>query len=620
MYKFVSHIFLLFTLFAASSAFAQGSSFLDEPNNSFDSLDSLVSNDEPKFLPVDEAFQFSFEQSGDVLKLTWLIAPDYYLYRDKIQFAPIDATLGDITYPASETIEDEYFGTSAIYRNQVTLAVPLKKVGSKGELKIKYQGCAEAGLCYPPTKKQMPLIALNLNKSNTQPTAASMTSGSNTGAGPGSPIETSQQTQLAESLADGSFLVTLLMFFGLGVGLAFTPCVFPMYPILSGIIAGRCDQMTCKYGFALSFVYVQGMALTYTLLGLVVASAGMKFQAYFQNPYVLIGMSLLFVLLALSMFGWFELKLPASWNEKLTNISNQQKGGSFGGVFVMGALSGLIASPCTTAPLTGVLLYVAQSGDLFVGGITLYILSLGMGIPLLVLGASGGQLLPKAGAWMDSVKTVFGFLLLFVPLMLLDRMIDFNYTLTAGAILTIVLCAYLYAVAQDVQSAKAKTAVSFVSIGFFVASLLTLQQVWWTTPGGGAQVQTVNHTAETDAHGFINIESLADLKDQLAIAKAENKPLLIDLYADWCIACKEFEAYTFTDAQVKAQMAKFKLVRADVTQNNDIDIELLEHYDILGLPSLLFFNAESEELTGQRVTGFMEAETFNKHLQRVLKL
>lgn len=615
MYKFFSHLFLVFMLFSFSSADVSGSSFLDNPSNS---LNDLMS-EEPQFLPVDEAFEFSFEQQGEVLKLTWKIAPEYYLYRDKTKFAPIGVSLGEVDYPAAETIEDEYFGTSAIYRDSVTLTVPLKNIQDNAELKIKYQGCAEAGLCYPPTKKQFPLIVPKAKNDDT-PTTVAMVSGSNTGAGPGEPVQVSQQNQLAETLASGSFLVTLLMFFGLGVGLAFTPCVFPMYPILSGIIAGRCDKMTTKYGLTLSFVYVQGMALTYSLLGLVVASAGMKFQAYFQNPYVLIGMSLLFVLLALSMFGWFELKLPASWNEKLTNISNQQKGGSFGGVFVMGALSGLIASPCTTAPLTGVLLYVAQSGDLFIGGLTLYILSLGMGLPLLILGASGGKLLPKAGTWMDSVKTVFGFLLLGVPLILLDRMIDFDYTLTAGAILTIALCAYLYTMANELKSAKAKTAVSFVSIGFFVASLMTLQQVWWNNDTTSHEPMQMAQQADVDSHGFINIESLDDLKAQLEIAKAQNKPLMIDLYADWCVACKEFEAYTFTDAAVKEQMAKFMLVRADVTQNNDIDIELLENYDILGLPSLLFFNTDSKELTGQRITGFMDAEAFNQHLQQVLTL
>ncbi|NQZ07651.1 MAG: protein-disulfide reductase DsbD, partial [Algicola sp.] len=438
----------------------------------------------------------------------------------------------------------------------------------------------------------------------------------------GSPIEISQQNQLADDLAGSGLFFTLLAFFGLGVGLAFTPCVFPMYPILSGIIAGRGEKMSTKQGFMLSMVYVQGMALTYSLLGLVVASAGVKFQAYFQHPAVLISLSLLFVLLALSMFGWFEIALPQSWQARMTNLSNKQKGGSIGGVFIMGALSGLVASPCTTAPLSGALLYIAQSGDEVLGFLTLYILSLGMGLPLLVLGASGGKLLPKAGAWMDTVKTIFGFLLLAVPLILLDRIIDFNYTLTAGAILTIGLCVYLYNIQLGLSSNKAKAVLTFTSLGLFFAAATTLERVWFTdavTTQGGAQSTLQRQGQQQDAHGFISISSLDELKQQLAIARKNNQPVMVDLYADWCVACKEFEKYTFTDNAVKQQMNQFRLLRADTTKNSDADMQLLETYDVMGLPTLLFFNPQSTELTRQRITGFMKADKFNQHLLRILQ-
>ncbi len=624
MTKFVSQLLALLVLFIGLSGYSShtaAGSFLDGPSSS---LDDLVLSDEPKFLPVDEAFEFTFAQTGDELILTWTIAPNYYLYRDKIKFATVDATIGEITYPPSETIEDEYFGTSAIYRNEVSLVVPLTHVGPNAELKVKYQGCAEAGLCYPPTKKLMPLIALDgktqspATDKQTNDADDGVSQASDDSADAGAPLPVSEQTRLAQMLADSNFIVTLILFFGFGVGLAFTPCLFPMYPIITSIIAGQGNKMTPKYGLLLSFIYVQGMALTYSLLGLVVASAGMKFQAYFQQPSVLIGFSLLFVVLALSMFGWIDFKMPASWNQRLTNLSNKQKGGSLAGVFVMGALSGLIASPCTSAPLAGALAYIAKSGDAVLGTVTLYVLSLGMGVPLLLLGASGGKLLPKAGQWMNVIKNIFGFLLLSVPLLLLDRIIDISYTMTAAAALTIVFCIYLYTVAQSIQSATTRSITSFMTIGLFVVAVLTIHQTWFA-PTKSMQDKQTQSNVSLDEHGFIDIKSLADLQQQLELAKAENKPLMIDLYADWCIACKEFETYTFSDPKVQSLMSQFRLVRADVTANDQIDIELLENFDIRGLPSLLFFDKNANELTTLRVTGFVKAEPFAQHLSYVLK-
>lgn len=625
--KFVTHLLFILmlnlSLVLSLSTPAHATSFLSDPGTSLEAM--VQTEEEAEFLPVDEAFIFDFKQQGDNLILNWQVAEGYYLYRDKIKFAATDASVGEFEYPYSETIEDEYFGTSHIYRKQLTLMVPLKNVREGSEIKVKYQGCADAGLCYPPTKKVMPLIIAKAGGASNSANDANKTAGGTfenaTASNP--PVQVSQQNQLASKLASGSLALTLLAFFGLGVGLAFTPCVFPMYPILTGIIAGQGDKLSAKHGFLLSMSYVQGMALTYAALGLVVASAGVKFQAYFQHPAVLISLSLLFVLLSLSMFGWYNMALPQSWQAKITNLSNKQKGGSFGGVFMMGALSGLIASPCTTAPLSGALLYVAKSGDLLIGFFTLYILSLGMGLPLLILGASGGKLLPKAGAWMDSIKTVFGFLLLAVPLILLDRIIDIDYTLTAGAILSFALCAYLYSVHQQLTSVKAKTSVWFMAMSLFFMSAITLYQVWFSPSGTyvnqGPVAQQDGDNA-LDHHGFRNVTSLAELNAQLVLAKQLNKPVMIDLYAEWCVSCKEFEKYTFTDAAVKVQMSKFILLRADVTENNETDIELLEHYSVLGLPALLFFDRQSEELNQQRITGFMGADNFAQHLERVFKL
>ncbi|NVK25673.1 MAG: protein-disulfide reductase DsbD, partial [Gammaproteobacteria bacterium] len=359
------------------------------------------------FLDVDEAFQFSYVQNGEELELYWQIADDYYLYADKFQFSIENATLGDVTKPSGTQIEDEFFGVTNVYFFEAQLNVLVSDITDNAILNVRYQGCAKAGLCYNPVVKKVPLEAIVT--ANSADMATRLLAAEQTSDDSFEPTDEniSEQHKLASLFENQSLWLTLLAFFALGVGLAFTPCVFPMFPILSGIIAGQKD-LTVKRGLMLSFIYAQGMALTYSLLGLVVASMGSQFQAYLQHPSVLIATSVLFVFLAASMFGWINLQLPQSWTSRLTEVSNQQKSGKSLGVFLMGALSGLIASPCTTAPLTGALLYVAQTGDLVIGFVTLYVLSLGMGLPLLLIGASGGSLLPKAGNWMNVVKVIFG--------------------------------------------------------------------------------------------------------------------------------------------------------------------------------------------------------------------
>ncbi|MGL5776229.1 MAG: protein-disulfide reductase DsbD, partial [Aeromonas veronii] len=395
---------LLMTTVGSAPAHASGA----------DLLSSLVieANAKPKFLQVDEAFQIESEQHGDQLLLTLNIADDYYLYRHSLRFKGTNLTFSDPALPEGSEHEDDFFGKTRVYYQQVSIAVPLKEVGENATLRVRYQGCTD-GLCYPPTDKLIdvaPLVtATTASTASTAETAQSV-----------APV--SQQDQLAAALGSQGFWLSVAAFFALGLGLAFTPCVFPMYPILTGIIAGAGHRLSTGRAFLLSLVYVQGMAVTYTLLGLVVASAGLKFQAALQHPSVLIGLSLMFVLLALSMFGLYTLQLPSSLQTRLSGLSNRQQGGSVAGVAIMGMISGLVCSPCTTAPLSGALIYVAQSGDLWLGGVALYALSLGMGLPLLLLGTSGGKLLPKAGAWMDMIKQLFGFALLAVPILLLSRL------------------------------------------------------------------------------------------------------------------------------------------------------------------------------------------------------
>jgi len=352
-------------------------------------LGDLLAPPQQTFLPVDQAFVFDFDQQGSTLFVGWDIAPDYYLYKKKIEIIAKGANIKVGDAGTGEIIEDEFFGKTEVFFNSVSVISKLSNVTEGAVVKVRYQGCAKAGLCYPPEVISIPLsvIASEQAQGNNSsadaadtlnaltPSVDSTRSQSNT---------TTQDLSFTERLASQSLVTNLLIFFAVGVGLAFTPCVFPMFPILSSLIAGQ-QNLSTKKAFALSFVYIQGMALTYAALGLVVAALGGQVQGYLQHPYVLISFSLLFVLLAMSMFGWYEIKLPSAMMSKLTQVSNNQKGGNYLGVFLMGVLSGLIASPCTTAPLSAALLFVAQSGDYLVGGLTLYVLSLGMGLPLLLL-------------------------------------------------------------------------------------------------------------------------------------------------------------------------------------------------------------------------------------------
>ncbi|WP_421338631.1 protein-disulfide reductase DsbD [Aeromonas veronii] len=558
----------------------------------------IEANAKPKFLQVDEAFQIESEQRGDQLLLTLHIADDYYLYRHSLRFKGNNLTFSEPTLPEGTEHEDDFFGKTRVYYQQVSIAVPLKEVGENATLRVRYQGCTD-GLCYPPTDKLIDVAPLvTATTASTVETAQSV-----------APV--SQQDQLAAALGNQGFWLSIVAFFALGLGLAFTPCVFPMYPILTGIIAGAGDRLSTGRAFLLSLVYVQGMAVTYTLLGLVVASAGLKFQAALQHPYVLIGLSVMFLLLALSMFGLYTLQLPSSLQTRLSSLSNRQQGGSVVGVAIMGMISGLVCSPCTTAPLSGALIYVAQSGDLWLGGAALYALSLGMGLPLLLLGTSGGKLLPKAGAWMDVIKQLFGFALLAVPILLLSRLWSDQIVTLTWLGWGLLLCGYLYHHNQHQPHSVAKSVRGFVLLLAMISAVVVGKDLLQP-----AIPAAITADASQTAPRFIRVKTLDDLKVQLAAARG--KPVLLDLYADWCVACKEFEHKTFSDPAVRERFGQMVLLQADVTANDDADIELLNGLNVLGLPTLIFFDREGKELTGQRVTGFMGPIPFAKHLEMVI--
>lgn len=606
MRKIFSFILLTFALLTTTQSQAQDAIFDS-------SLDSLFSNDN-EFLPVEQAFQFDFNQHQDQVEIYFAVADGYYLYKEKLVIKTEGAEFSAPTLPKGKDHEDEYFGIQEVYYKQLKFTVPVAKVNDNAQLIITYQGCAEKGLCYPPTKKILPLSQLSTNTSVSgsildaisAPNTASSSETTDSSA------DISQQNELADMLDGNSLFWTLISFFGLGVLLSFTPCVFPMYPILTGIIVGHGEGLTTRKAFAMSMAYVQGMAITYTALGIVVALAGAQFQAAFQHPAILIFLSVLFIFLALSMFGAFNLALPSSWQSKLANLSNSQKGGSLVSVFIMGAISGLVASPCTTAPLTGALLYIAQTGDIVIGASALYVLSLGMGLPLLVLGSSGGKLLPKAGNWMNVIKITFGFLLLAVPVFLLERFIPEMAANLLWAALLLTTATYFYVVNNDNRQSPGTFWYGVRSLVIFLMMFFAANFTYNTIIGTPA-------VHEGQAHKeFIQVENLQELNQEIAKANANDKTVMLDLYADWCIACKEFEKYTFPNASVQQALTNTVLIQIDLTDTgSDESIEVMSHFDVFGLPSILFFDLSGQELSNNRVTGFMGAQDFSKHINKL---
>ena len=598
----------LITFSAPSMALFGNDQFGNDQNNTFGS-----SND--SFVPVDQAFPFNYYQQDGKLMLDWQVRDGYYLYQERLSVAGENVALGDLQMEEGTPHKDEFFGDVHIYTQPLFVNVPMHNWQDGARVVVQYQGCAKAGFCYPPETRVIPISAFTSSSSGsttsttapkaeqaaivTPPAAKSSTADTPSSA----PV--TQQDSLAANLADNWW--TPLLFLALGVGLAFTPCVLPMYPILTSIVLGS-GKLSQRRALGLSFVYVQGMALTYTLLGLVVASAGMQFQAAMQHPYVLIGLSVLFVALALSMFGVYNLQLPSSVQTWLNNLSNKQQGGSSAGVFAMGAISGLVCSPCTTAPLSGALLYVAQSGDLLTGGVALYALAMGMGIPLILVAVFGNKLLPKAGGWMDRVKTLFGFILLAAPIFLLERIMPEMWSTILWSALGIAAFGWLYHIKNSLEFGGWKqSAVGIIAVLGLLASAQPILNYWF----GNSTTQTQQATVS-----FTRIANVAELEEQLALAKAAGKPVMLDFYADWCVACKEFEKYTFHDPSVEAKLQDFVLLQADVTKNQVQDIELLKHMNVLGLPTIEFWDANGEHVSNARLTGFMQAEPFLEHINR----
>ena len=562
----------------------------------------------PAFLPVDEAFQFSAAKSDNQenVIVNWSIAEGYYLYQEKIsvKINQEETSLFDLpTFSISpEDYNDPYFGLMKIFKKPVQAIFKASHPPLKVEdvVEIAYQGCT-SGFCYPPEVKEIKVADLPIAQvANTEKTSEKSTALS---AQP-----KAEQDRLAESLFNSKYAV--FGFFLLGLGLAFTPCVLPMLPLLSAIVIGQNQRPNIWRAFALSFVYVQGMALTYTLLGLIVAAIGLPFQVALQHPYVMIGLSIIFVLLALSMFGVFTLQLPSSLQTKLSLLSQQQKAGAFGGVFLMGMIAGLVASPCTSAPLSGALLYVAQSGDLFTGAITLYLLALGMGVPLILITLFGNKILPKSGMWMETVKKLFGFVMLALPVFLISRILPDEWTPRLWAMLGTAFFIWF-----AFQMPKNGTGWVF-RILFLVAAMISVKplQAWvW----GESQAPSAVENKAVSHIEFKQVKSEDELQQALA---ENNKPLvMLDLYADWCVACKEFEKETFSDPSVQKAFGDMLLLQVDITKNSEENRALMTKYKVLGLPTILFFNRDGKEIEGSRVNGFMPPVEFLQWIEKISK-
>ena len=590
---------------------------------SFNLLDGLGGQDD--ILDPDDAFKVSHDSQPGQFKINWVIADGHYLYRDKMQITASDPDVitKPLQMPAGEAKEDPVFNkTLHVFHHFADATLPYHYTNNGGKdvtFKVKYQGCSEiSGICYPPQSKTFTVRLSPISEAQAATIASSTSSPSGAGAEP-----VSEQDEIANALRSGNTLLTLLIFFGAGLLLAFTPCVFPMIPILSGIIVGQGEDISTRKAFYLSLIYVLAMAMTYTIVGILVGLSGENIQAWFQNPWIIGSFAIIFVALSFSMFGFYELQMPSSIQSKLTHISNSQQGGNIIGVAIMGFLSALIVGPCVTAPLVGALIYIAETGDAVLGGLALFSLSMGMGAPLLVIGASAGKFLPKAGIWMDAVKAVFGVLLLGLAIWLLERVAPAGFTMFLWAALIIVSAIYMGAIdgltAGSSGWKKLWKGLGILLLIYGIIILLGLasgnRNVFQPLKGLGG---SSNAAAQVEHLSFIQIKGVDGLNAELAKAKAAGKTVMLDFYADWCVSCKEMEALTFADPSVKKALEGVVLLQADVTPNDDQDTELYKHFGIIGPPSIMFFGADGIERRNYRVVGYKPAEEFSQHVKQAL--
>ncbi|MFW2456727.1 protein-disulfide reductase DsbD [Methyloversatilis discipulorum] len=590
---------------------------------------------EPELLPLEQAFRLSaLVVDRNTVEVRFDIADGYYLYRDKLGFAAEQAALGTPDIPPGKMKKDEIFGDVEVHRGQLSIRLPLSASGETVTLKVASQGCADAGVCYPPSDQT---VLLDPAQPGVRVWPAGL-DGDNAGGGlldrlrgramsseASTPVEAPAPS--AAPADDGSFAAGLLRggnlwlvaitFFGFGLALSFTPCVLPMVPILSGIIVGHGAHISRGRALALSLAYVLGMAVTYAIAGVAAGLSGTLLSAALQNAWVLGGFALLFVVLALSMFGFYELQLPTALQSRLSDTANRRRG-SYGGIVAMGALSALIVGPCVAAPLAGTLLYIAQTGDAALGGLALFALALGMGAPLIAVGVASRSLLPHTGPWMEGVKRFFGVLLLATAIWIAQPVLPALLVMLAWAALLIASSIYLHALDPLPAHAKgwhklwkgvgviALLAGASILIGAAAGSRDPLQPL--SVLRGGAAAAEAKPVFEP-------VRSVAELEARLSAA---TRPVMLDFYADWCVSCKEMERFTFADPQVTARLAGFTLLKADVTANDAEHQALLKRFGLFGPPGILFFGPGGREIDSARTVGFVPAEAFAASLDRVI--
>jgi len=580
-----------------------------------------------ELLEPEKAFRFSARLvDTNQVEVRYEIAPGYYMYRDKFKFGaePASISFDASRLPPGKIRKDEFFGEVQTYRGDLRFVLPLTVAGpsvARFTLKAESQGCADIGVCYPPQEQT---AVLSLAALSPAPVGAGVAPFLQ--AAPGTPAVAApasgpqSEDALIAGLFKGGFWMLVASFFGFGLLLALTPCVFPMIPILSSILVPHGEHLTHARGFALSLAYVLGMAITYALAGVAAGLLGTMLSAALQNPWALSGFAVIFVLLALSMFGFYELQLPSALQSRLAVTANQLHGGHFASVFVMGVLSALIVGPCVAAPLAGALLYISQSRDALLGGAALFAMALGMGMPLLAVGASAGALLPQAGPWMETVKRFFGVVLLGVAIYLVSPLLPPVVSMLGWAALLIFFAVYLRAIDPLPHDAPGYRRL-FKGIGV-IALLAGVALLIGALAGSRDVLQPLAGVRSAAAPAaqpplFQRVNDLAQL--EAAVRTAGGKPVLLDFYADWCVTCKEMEAFTFADGKVRMRLAQMLLLQADVTENLDTHKTLLKRFGLFGPPGIVFFDRHANEINGLRVIGFQPAAKFAATLDLVLQ-
>jgi thiol:disulfide interchange protein DsbD len=603
MKKFLFFV-LLITVFSAHAR----TGFLDELGLGEQQVPPLV----------EDAFQFSADvENTQTLLARWQVMEGNYLYRDKLSFEILDnnqVSLGEFTLPAGDNKQDEFFGLVQVYHHDVDFSLPLSRPQAAQSfiLKAKFQGCSETfGICYPPSEQTVSLSLPAMAPTDKPVVSANTPTGSSI---------LSEQDRLAQKLAEDNLLQIFLGFLGLGLLLTFTPCVLPMIPILSSVIVGEGENITTRRAFGLSLVYVMAMSVTYTAAGVLTGLLGQNLQAMFQNPWIISAFSALFVLLALSMFSLYDLQLPQALQHRLHQLSHRQQGGSLVGVAIMGFLSALIVGPCLAPPLAAALIFIGQHADPVLGGAALFALSIGMGIPLLIIGTSAGSLLPRAGDWMNTIKAVFGVLLLGLAIWMLERILPGGWILMLWGSLLVVCAVYLGAL-DSLQIDANGWNKFFKGIGLIALIYGALLIIGGA---GGSQnlsqpLQLLSTNAapgqqQTPELQFTKINNLSELQAKLS---ATQRPVMLDFYADWCTDCKTMEKTTFRDPNVIAALDNYLLLKLDMTDNTDEHQQMLKHLKVFGPPTMLFYDAAGQEKTAQRLVGHVSAEGLLAHLSQL---